>query len=189
MTNIEFKARLRHPEIVLRMLAEYHLAPAAMLQQTDTYFHVKTGRLKLREIEGETAQLIFYQRADKAGIKRSDYHIAPIASPAALREVLAAAMGIRVVVKKKRILYLLPRQPAGHANSAPENFVRLHLDTVEGLGQFLEIEVVVTVGEPLQHAQSEAERLAQAFQIQPEDFISASYAEILETQKIHEQAT
>ncbi|MDZ7344907.1 MAG: class IV adenylate cyclase [candidate division KSB1 bacterium] len=187
MTNIEFKAWLRHPEIVQRILAQYALAPAATLQQTDTYFHVQSGRLKLREIEGETAQLIFYRRADQAGIKRSDYSMAPIASPAALREVLAAAFGIQVVVKKRRALYLLPRQPIAHPNVKPENFARLHLDTVDGLGQFLEIEIVVAPEEPLPNAQAEAERLARAFQIQPEDFIAGSYADILETQQQHEQ--
>lgn len=187
MTNIEFKARLRHPKAVLRVLANYGLAPAATLQQTDTYFHVKTGRLKLREIEGETAQLIFYRRADKAGLKRSDYYVALITSPPVVRKALAAVFGTRVVVKKRRELYLLPRQPAVHTSATPESFIRLHLDTVEGLGQFLEIEVVVRPDEPLQHAQVEAKRLASTFQIQPEDFISDSYADILETQQTSKQ--
>lgn len=183
MTNIEFKARLRNPEVVRRVLDEYNLSPAAILHQTDTYFQATNGRLKLREIAGETAQLIFYERADRAGIKRSDYSVAPVAEAAALSEVLSAAHGIRVVVRKKRELYLLPRRITHDAGTAPSNSIRLHLDTVEGLGQFIEIEVIVAEGESTAPAQEEARTWATELGLAPEDFVSSSYADLLESRK------
>jgi predicted adenylyl cyclase CyaB len=181
MTNIEFKAHLRNPTALSQVLAKHSQAPAAILIQTDTYFQVENGRLKLREIEGETAQLIFYQRPDRADVKRSDYCIAPVASPAALREVLAAACGIRVVVKKRRELYLLPRKISAPPDATPNHTIRLHLDNVEGLGQFIEIEVIVEDGDPPQAAQAEARALANELCVEAEDFISGSYADLLES--------
>ncbi|MDZ7362614.1 MAG: class IV adenylate cyclase [candidate division KSB1 bacterium] len=156
MTNLEFKARLRNAGCIRTVLQRHQIPLAATLRQTDTYFHVPSGRLKLREIDGEAAQLIFYQRPDRAAIKRSDYLIAPVAWPAALREALAAAYGIRSVVKKVRELYWLPRKFGAHAGRAAPNLIRLHLDDVEERGHFLEIEVILQKGESSQLAEREA---------------------------------
>jgi adenylate cyclase class IV len=183
MTNIEFKARLRNPAAVHQVLARHGISLAATLDQTDTYFQIPNGRLKLREIDGETAQLIFYQRPDEAGVKRSDYYVAPVVSPIALRQVLEAAQGIRVVVKKRRELYFLPRRIMRHSDSAVADTIRLHLDTVESLGQFMEIEVMVREGESPQLAHAEAKIWANEFRLAPEDFMSDSYADLLELQK------
>jgi len=180
MTNIEFKARLRDFEKIHSVLAQHKISRAATLHQTDTYFHVPTGRLKLREIDGETAQLIFYQRPDLAEVKRSDYLIAPVTAAAALRDVLSVAFGIRTVVKKIRELYLLPRKFGEHAGRAAPHLIRLHLDTVDSLGCFLEIEVIVQEGEPSQMAEREAQFWLQKFGIAPEDLMLGSYADLLE---------
>jgi len=180
MTNIELKARLQNFERVHSVLAQHQIALAATLRQIDTYFHAPHGRLKLREINEETAQLIFYQRPDRAEVKRSDYMIAPVASPAALREVLGAAYGIRTVVKKTRELYLLPRQFGAAAGRAAPDLVRLHLDAVEGLGNFLEIEVIVREGEAPQLAEQEAQFWLREFGISPADLLSGSYADLFE---------
>jgi len=178
MTNIEFKARLRNFKKIHAVLAQRHIALAATLRQTDTYFHAPNGRLKLREINDETAQLIFYQRPDNAEVKRSDYLIAPVASPAALHDVLGAAYGIRTVVRKTRELYLLPRQFGASAGRAAPDLIRLHLDTVESLGHFLEIEVILQDGESPQIAEQEAQFWLQEFGIAPEDLLSGSYADL-----------
>ncbi len=179
MTNLEFKARLRNPAAIHQALAKYNIPLAATLRQTDTYFQVERGRLKLREIEGEQAQLIFYTRPDRAEVKRSNYLIAPVSTAAALREVLGAAYGIRAVVKKIRELYLLPRK---QDNSAGRHHSRLHVDTIDRLGQFLEIEVIVQEGELPQHAEQEARAWLQAFGIAPEDLMAGSYVDLLEHQ-------
>jgi len=178
MTNLEFKARLRNFERIHAVLTQHQISLAATLRQIDTYFHAPTGRLKLREIDGETAQLIFYQRSDRAGIKRSDYLIAPVASAAALREVLGAAYGIRTVVKKIRELYLLPRHFGAHTGRAAPDLIRLHLDAVEELGHFLEIEVILQEGESPQLVEPEAEFWLREFGLAPEDLLAESYADL-----------
>jgi len=180
MTNIELKARLQNFERVHSVLTQRRIALAATLRQIDTYFHAPHGRLKLREINEETAQLIFYQRPDRAEVKRSDYLIAPVASSAALCDVLGAAYGIRIVVKKTRELYLLPRQFGKNAGRAASDLIRLHLDAVEGLGHFLEIEVILQDGESPPIAEQEAQFWLQEFGIAPEDLLSRSYADLVE---------
>jgi len=181
MTNLEFKARLRNFEKVRSVLTQHKIPLAATLRQTDTYFQIQNGRLKLREIDGEKpfgAQLIFYQRPDQTEIKRSDYLIAPVSSPAALCDVLSVAFGIRIVVKKNRELYLLPRKFGEHAGHAAPDLIRLHLDTVENLGCFLEIEVILQEREAPQIAEQEAEFWLQEFGIVPENLLAGSYADL-----------
>jgi len=178
MTNIEFKARLQNFARVHSILTTKRISLAATLRQTDTYFHAPTGRLKLREINDETAQLIFYQRPDRAEVKRSDYLIAPVASPSALCDVLGAAYGIRTVVKKTRELYLLPQQFGEYAGRAAPDLIRLHLDAVEGLGNFLEIEVILREGESPQIAEQEARFWLREFGMAPEDLLSGSYSDL-----------
>jgi len=182
MTNIEFKARLQSFERIYAVLTQHRIPLAATLRQTDTYFHAPHGRLKLREINEETAQLIFYQRPDLAEVRRSDYLIAPITSPAALREALGAAYGIRTVVKKTRELYLLPRQLGAYAGRAAPDLIRLHLDAVDGLGNFLEIEVILQDGESPPIAEQEAKFWLREFGMAPEDLLSGSYADLVELQ-------
>ncbi|MDZ7290876.1 MAG: class IV adenylate cyclase [candidate division KSB1 bacterium] len=181
MTNLEFKARLRNPAAVRQVLTKFGIPLAATLRQKDTYFHVENGRLKLREIEGETAQLIFYRRPDQADVKRSDYHFAPVVSAAAVCEVLGAACGILTVVKKIRELYLLPRKLGQQVLTTPNFLTRLHLDTVESLGQFLEIEVIVHDGESPQLAEQEARAWLEEFDVESEDLIAGSYADLLKS--------
>lgn len=178
MTNIEFKARVQSFEKIHAVLTQHRLALEATLRQNDTYFHTPNGRLKLREINDETAQLIFYQRPDHAEVKRSDYLIAPVTSPASLRVALGAAYGIRTAVKKTRELYLLPRQFGEYADQAGPDLIRLHLDAVDGLGNFLEIEVIVHEGESPELAEQEARFWLQAFSIAPADLLSGSYADL-----------
>jgi adenylate cyclase class IV len=178
MTNFEFKARLQSFARIHSILAQHKISLAATLRQTDTYYHVKNGRLKLREIANETAQLIFYQRHDQAEIKRSDYLIAAVTSAGALREVLAAAFGIRAVIKKTRELYLLPRKFGLYSGRAAPDLIRLHLDSVEGLGHFLEIEVILKDGETSQIAEDEANIWLREFDIAPEDLLAGSYADL-----------
>jgi adenylate cyclase class IV len=180
MTNIEFKAHLRNPAAIRKILTEHQISLAKILKQTDTYFRVENGRLKLREIEGDAAQLIFYQRADHAEVKRSDYFIVPIASPTVLRDILAAVLGIRVVVKKTRELSFLPRRIIDRSTNVNPNLSRLHLDTVDGLGQFLEIEVILGINESPQVGDQEVGVWMHKLGIKPEDLIAGSYADMLE---------
>lgn len=102
---------------------------SVLLEQSDTYFKVPKGRLKLREVSGRMPELIFYERNESSASEmESHYEILQIQDPA-LKDFLAKALGVRVVVEKERQLLML------------EN-ARIHLDKVKNLGTFLEFEVV-----------------------------------------------
>src|ERR1044071_549990 len=132
--NIELKARcgdlIGAREVALRLGAR----DGGVQNQIDTYFNVSHGRLKLREIDGERAELISYDRADVACGRDSWYRIVAVVSPRELAESLGAACGVRGKVVKRRQIYLYHN-------------VRIHLDTVEGLGTFVEFEAVMGAAE------------------------------------------
>ena len=130
MRNLEYKARIDDPK-------PYHAKARSLgadlwgdLRQVDTYFAVANGRLKLRETAGFQGELIFYQRDEQGADRASDYEVSHTPEPASLRDLLAAALGTLAVVKKRRTLLVL-------------DGTRIHLDNVEGLGHFLELEVPV----------------------------------------------
>lgn len=169
MRNIEIKARLRDPAAALETAHRLADSPEILqLEQTDTYFHVPHGRLKLREEYGAHAEhkLVFYNRADQAGPKQCDYDLLPVADPAATKALLANALGVRVVVTKKRTVYF-------HKN------VRMHLDTVQGLGDFLEFEAVMKQGVPEERGEPLVKRLMREFDIRDQDLITVSYCDML----------
>jgi predicted adenylyl cyclase CyaB len=164
MRNVEIKARAADLSAAREQLAQQGLTPAATLLQVDTYFTVPHGRLKVREIEGEEAQLIQYHRPDEAEPHASDYVIARIADAAALKEALARALGVRTVVEKRRELYLW-----GHT--------RVHLDEVAGLGSFVELETVIT-DQTEEEAERECREVQAELGINADHLITGSYADL-----------
>ncbi|HEX2998035.1 MAG TPA: class IV adenylate cyclase, partial [Anaerolineales bacterium] len=128
--NIEIKARATNFAEIRRRAETLSDKPLDVLSQEDTFFNTPQGRLKLRILSTGQGQLIYYTRPDQEGPKRSDYHIFLTNDPENLKRVLELAYGIRGVVKKTRYLYLVGQ-------------TRVHLDDVEGLGQFMELEVVL----------------------------------------------
>src|SRR5712691_7596603 len=132
--NIEIKARARDFADVRRRAEALSGGPAQIIPQEDTFFKVPAGRLKLRAL-ADRAQLIYYERPEGQGPKRSDYHIFETSDPEALKITLALALGVRGVVRKTRYLYLVGQ-------------TRIHLDDVDGLGQFIELEVVMRPDQP-----------------------------------------
>lgn len=166
-TNIEIKARVRD-RARLRHLAEaLSDTPCVTLRQEDTFFNAPGGRLKLRSLAPDQGQLIYYVRDDATGPKRSDYVISTTTEPDALKAVLAAALGIRGVVRKQRLLYMV-----GHT--------RIHLDEVDGLGAFVELEVVLLPGQSEQEGRAAAVELMAKLGIQDSDLIEAAYMDLLE---------
>jgi adenylate cyclase class 2 len=164
--NIELKAILPDwaaAQQVAERLATQHLGTQ---RQVDTYFNAAHGRLKLRKIDGRSAQLIWYQRADAAGPKPSNYLIVPVVHSEALHAALAGAWGIDAVVAKSRTVYLY-------------HTVRIHLDRVDGLGDFLEFEAVIGPECDLPRATQLVEQLTQAFHIDPANCLAGSYREML----------
>lgn len=165
--NIEIKARAN--DFVSQRNIAAHISDQALvtLIQEDTFFKVPQGRLKLREFPDSKAMLIFYHRIDTQGPKLCDYHITETDDPAGLKNVLQKAYGVRHVVKKVRSLYMSGR-------------TRLHFDRVEGLGDFIELEVVLGNGDSLERAQAEANALIQQLNIQQSDLVGMAYVDLLE---------
>ncbi|MCA9264994.1 MAG: class IV adenylate cyclase [Planctomycetales bacterium] len=163
--NIEIKARLDAYETA-RAVAQRLAAPQGVLVQVDTYFTCRHGRLKLREIEAESAHLIWYQRPDCRTPSLSQYQLTPAADPQGLKQTLTAALGIQAVVCKARELYLW------------EN-VRIHLDRVQGLGEFLEFEAVLGGTISADEGQRQLEFLLDAFAIAPAQLVDCSYLDLV----------
>ncbi len=168
-TNIEIKARLRNPERTRRLAESNADTAARILRQTDTFFQVKHGRLKLREFPDGQAELIFYRRPDQAGPKSSDYSIVRTTDPIGLGNLLATALGKAGTVRKTRTLFMAGR-------------TRIHLDEVENLGHFLELEVVLDEGENIDQGEAEAHRLMNILEIEADDLVDGAYIDLLSEQ-------
>ncbi len=165
--NVEIKARVGDPVALRARVAPRATAPAAVLQQTDTFFVVPSGRLKLRDFGDGSGELIFYERPDRPGPKESSYSRAACADPAALGAVLGRALGVRGVVEKRREVFLLGR-------------TRVHLDDVRGLGRFMEIEVVLEAGEAAAAGERVAQALLAELQIPAAALLAPAYIDLLE---------
>lgn len=165
--NVEIKARAADLAGAQAIAEELGDSPPSTLLQVDTFFHTPVGRLKLRELGEDRAELIHYQRADEAGPRESRYLISPTSAPGALKEVLASALGIRGVVRKERRLYLI-------------GTTRIHLDRVEGLGSFLEIEVVLQPDQSIAAGEAIAAELMQKLSISRSDLVEVAYIDLLE---------
>jgi homotetrameric cytidine deaminase len=166
MRNIELKARDRQPERTLELALGLGAEDRGEIPQRDTYFGRVRGRLKLREQPADDAELVQYRRPDAAGARESVYRRVPAADAAALRAALDDALGTLVVVEKRRRLLL-------HEN------VRIHLDEVEGLGSFVELEAVAGTGADLAAEHDKVERLRERLEIDSDALVSQSYSDLL----------
>jgi predicted adenylyl cyclase CyaB len=167
-SNIEVKAYARKFAEIRVRAENLSDTPVEVIPQDDTFFNVQRGRLKLRILSGERGQLIYYTRPDREGPKRSDYHISHTSDPANLKRVLELAYGIRGVIRKTRYLYLVGQ-------------TRIHLDDVEGLGQFMELEVVMREGQSDADGQAIAEGLLDSLGVERSDLIEGAYMDLLES--------
>lgn len=164
--NIEIKAICRHPEKVREFLQRAGAAFVGLDEQVDVYFRVPHGRLKLRQGRIENA-LIFYERQDQPGPKQSQVSLYPVSEGPLLREVLEKALGVWVVVQKKREIYFLKN-------------IKFHLDQVEGLGGFVEIEVMDAEGTgDCATLQGQCEEFMQRLGVKQEDLLKHSYSDLI----------
>jgi predicted adenylyl cyclase CyaB len=165
-TNIEIKARVTDLESLRQRVEALSDTAGELILQEDTFFQTPRGRLKLRVMAPDNGQLIYYERSDEAGPKRSDYLISVTSEPESLKAVLSAALGVRGQVRKERWLYWV-----GHT--------RIHLDQVEGLGTFMELEVVLQPGQSAEEGQLAAETIMQQLGLQETDLIEGAYIDLL----------
>jgi homotetrameric cytidine deaminase len=166
MRNIELKARDPQPDRTLELALALGAEDRGEILQTDTYFTRARGRLKLREQQPGEAELIQYRRADAPGARESEYRRVPVADAPALRAALDAALGTLVVVEKRRRLLL-------HVD------VRIHLDEVEGLGNFIELEAVAAPESDLVAEHDKVSRLRAELGVGEDSLVPRSYSDLL----------
>lgn len=164
--NLEIKARLRDERRIRAALAALGARALAVEHQTDRYYGLgEGGRVKLRVIRGRRAQLIRYTRPETSGVRTSDYEITPVCDPWTRRCVVPAGRPM-VVVRKRREILLLDN-------------VRIHLDAVDDLGRFLELEAVVDATHDEGCCAAAIATITAALGIGPEDLLRRSYADLL----------
>ncbi len=166
--NVEIKARCTDPSAIRHYLLAHNAEFKGVDEQTDTYFQVPNGRLKLREGRIEN-NLIQYNRPNQAGPKNSDFKLVKVPDAAGLKTALTASLGIKVVVQKKREIYFIGN-------------VKFHIDEVPGLGSFMEIEAGnIGTGAGLDQPAllEQCQHYMQQLGIRNEDLIQVSYSDML----------
>lgn len=164
--NVEIKALCNDHGRIRRILSKKQANFIGMDHQVDTYFHARSGRLKLREGTIEH-NLIWYQRPDQAGPRTSRCILHKTERDTYLKDMLDRAMGVMVVVDKEREIYFMDN-------------VKIHLDRVKGLGTFLEIEAQSEAGEVAEEIlDRQCRQLMDEFGVRAEDLVSDSYSDLL----------
>lgn len=164
--NIEIKAKCNNPSFIRDYLVVNGAEFRGTDEQTDTYFNVANGRLKLREGNIEN-NLIYYERANQAGPKGSYFNLVKVEDAEGLKDVLIKANGIKVVVKKSREIYFIRN-------------VKFHIDEVPGLGSFVEIEAGNRFEDiPKEKLQEQCDFYMKIFNIKEENLIEVSYSDML----------
>jgi predicted adenylyl cyclase CyaB len=162
--NVEFKAELKDLPLARTICRALGATSISTMQQTDTYYKLPAGRLKKREIDGEPTEYIFYQRPDKTQPKISDFKI--YSENEAITRFGATALPVWLVVKKIRELWMLGN-------------VRIHLDTVETLGTFLEFEALVSPQNDVERCRAVVAELREQFRPALGEPVSVGYSDLL----------
>ncbi|MFX0085838.1 MAG: class IV adenylate cyclase [Candidatus Hodarchaeota archaeon] len=166
--NIEFKAKCPDPKFIRNLLLYHKAEFKGKDRQIDTYFNVPTGRLKLREGNIETA-LIHYERQNQNGPKQSNillHHPDP-RNTKTLKEILCKILGKRIVIDKEREIYFIDN-------------VKFHIDSVQELGSFLEVEAIDIDGSiGVKKLQEQCNYYLNLFKVSKKDLIAESYSDLL----------
>lgn len=171
MRNIEIKVRapdLDRVEAVLRDVPGAR--DAGVLRQRDVFLPCHTGRLKLRFQDGAPTQLILYQRADEARLRASEYRLLDVDNGEAFLAVAERAWGPQPEVRKRRRLFWVDN-------------VRVHLDEVEGLGSFIELEAIVDTTHDEEACHDAAQRLLRQLHLADRRPESHAYVDLLHPQR------
>jgi len=164
--NIEIKATCNDPVFIRDYLLENGAVFKGTDEQTDTYFNAARGRLKLREGNIEN-NLIFYERIDQQGPKKSHFHLVKVDDAKGLKEALSKSIGVKAVVKKNREIYYIGN-------------VKFHIDEVPGLGSFVEIEAGDMLADKSEaQLKQQCDFYLKEFGIKPGDLIEVSYSDML----------
>lgn len=164
--NVEIKARLSDPAAFRTRVEELADDGPTLLEQQDTFFHSRRGRLKLRKAESG-AELIYYERLNATGPAESQYFTESFTDPAAIEAMLSVALEVRGTVQKCRRLYRVGQ-------------TRIHIDEVLGLGSFVELEVELEAVQETAVGEKVAAELMEKLELQEEDLVAESYIDLLE---------
>lgn len=165
--NFEFKAKTNELDNLEKKFLQLDPKFIGEDSQTDTYFNVAKGRLKLREGNIENS-LIWYERENTADAKQSDVLLYKHDPDKTLKDILVKVHGIKVIVQKKRRIYFIDN-------------VKFHFDTIAELGTFIEVEAIDKDGNfGIEKLKDQANKYAAFFNIQKEDFIAFSYSDMLQ---------
>ena len=168
-TNLEIKAKIADFARTRALAEALSDTPVEILVQEDSFFYLPNasqGRLKLRRFSPSRGELIFYRRDDCAGPKKCIYDIVSTDVPDGVKSMLAHALGVRGTVHKTRLLYRVGQ-------------TRIHLDKVERLGEFLELEVVLRSDQPEMEGRKIASALLERLAVSKEDLIERAYIDLL----------
>jgi len=164
LVNFEFKARLKNDARARAALRKLRARYIGTDHQVDTYFRVPAGRLKIRQGRIENA-LIFYRRSNAPRARQSRIEMMMLSRRNSIREILTAALGVLVVVDKRREIYFVGN-------------VKIHLDCVRGLGKFAEVEAI-SRGGSLAKARDQARRFQKLLGIASADIVPQSYSDLI----------
>ena len=164
--NIEIKASIQDVNFCLTKAKELSGGEPEIINQEDFFFNCENGRLKLRFFSSQNGELIFYNRKNQKGPKTSEYFITEINEPGRLLNILEKSHGIYGRVKKIRKLFLIGR-------------TCVHIDQVENLGDFLELEVVLSENEDAGIGKIEAQHLMDQFKISSDDLVECAYVDLI----------
>jgi len=167
---VELKARVSDHEVLRKKLSALGAEHVGTFRQTDSYFRVPEGRLKLREVkDNDTAELIYYEREDIAGPKSDDAFLLRVQEPEELKRILKKILAPLVVVEKVREIYW-------HKGT------QIHLDTVENLGKFVEFERQTSDDpESIRKDRQSLQKLMEKLEIDPNNLESLSYSDLIQT--------
>ncbi len=164
--NVEIKAKCNDPSFIRNYLLSNGADFKGVDEQTDTYFLVPNGRLKLREGNIEN-NLIYYERTNQPGPKNSHFYLIKVEDAKGLKEVLTKSNGVKIIVQKRREIYYIGN-------------VKFHLDEVTGLGTFAEIEAGnMIAGLSQETLKEQCDFYRKEFGIKEEDLIDVSYSDML----------
>jgi len=165
LKNLEIKAKCKDFKLIILSLKKIGAKYKGVLNQTDTYFPVKQGRLKMRAINNKQYELIYYHRANRKSERYSVYEIVNIKNGKDMLSLLAGSLKVLCKVKKKRELFIY------------EN-ARIHLDTVQNLGKFIEFEIVCRTKKDEKEAPGKMKFLKKEFGISEKNSVSVSYSDL-----------
>ncbi len=166
--NVEIKARISNLELLTDRVRSISDRAPEIIDQEDTFFFCPEGRLKLRKFSDSKGELIYYERPDSDDPTECQYLLSSTSEPEIVSQILSRALGIRGVVLKRRTLYIIGQ-------------TRIHLDDVEELGNFVELEVVLQPDQGTADGIRIAEDLIKQLGIAKGHLVDSAYIDLLQS--------